>query len=381
MVNMSDKTDFQNRMQKIEELIQKIETSADPQIQSSARELLQLLMELHGTGISRMMEIVFERGEQGSAIINSFARDNLVSSLMMLYDLHPVDIETRVIDALDKVRPHLRSQGANVELLGVRDRVVLLQLQETGSSCNSSAMTLKKTIEEAIYEAAPDIDGLEIQGMVAPQSNLVQLKRSVKQNASTPAPIERCELCSVGLAPDHKHLIDPASRKLICACDPCAILFSNQEGKYLRASTRINFLNNFRMTDAQWDSLMIPIGMAFFYQSTQAGKIIAFYPSPAGPTESLLTLESWQEIVEENPILRAMESDVEALLVNRLDSNGEKSCSEYYLVPIDECYKLVGLIRSKWHGLSGGTEVWKEIKQFFAGLKERSAPIGETSRA
>jgi hypothetical protein len=112
---------------------------------------------------------------------------------------------------------------------------------------------------------------------------------------------------------------------------------------------------------------MVPINLAFFYRDCAADKVLAMYPSPAGATESLLTLESWQEIVAQNPDLQTMEPDVEALLVNRIGDS-----AEYYLVPIDECYRLVGIIRMHWRGLSGGTEVWKEIHQFFDDLRARS---------
>ena len=117
---------------------------------------------------------------------------------------------------------------------------------------------------------------------------------------------------------------------------------------------------------------MLPINLAFFFKSTADGKQVALYPSPAGPTESLLALDTWDEIVQDNAILKEMEPDTEALLVNRVGST-----RQYYLVPIDECYKLVGLIRAHWRGLSGGAEVWTEIEQFFAGLRERSSPMKE----
>ena len=179
---------------------------------------------------------------------------------------------------------------------------------------------------------------------------------------------EHCELCSAVLAAEHQHLVDPASRQLVCACEACAILFSGQsEMKYKRVPRRIRYLSDFQLTDAQWDSLMIPIQLAFFFKSTPDAKVVALYPSPAGPTESLLGLDSWNEIVQDNPVLLEMEPDVEALLVNRV-----RDAREYYLAPIDECYKLVGLIRAHWRGLSGGTEVWREIGQFYARLKERA---------
>ena len=121
---------------------------------------------------------------------------------------------------------------------------------------------------------------------------------------------------------------------------------------------------------------MLPIQLAFFFNATPEGKIVALYPSPAGAMESLLTFESWQEIAAENEILQKMESDVEALLVNRV---GDKR--EYFIAPIDECYKLVGIIRANWRGLSGGTEAWGKINDFFSQLKERSRVVSEVANA
>jgi len=188
-----------------------------------------------------------------------------------------------------------------------------------------------------------------------------------------PKPRERCNLCGVGLLPEHQHLIDPKAHKLVCACTACALLFpSTGPTKYKRVPRRIRFLKNFQMTDSQWDSLLIPIGMAYFVKSSVEDRVLTFYPSPAGPTESMLEFETWSEIVQENPALAAMEVDVEALLVNRLDHI--RQASEYYLVPIDKCYELVGLIRSQWRGLSGGTDVWQAIGCFFNELKQRAVP-------
>lgn len=196
------------------------------------------------------------------------------------------------------------------------------------------------------------------------QTSYSALKRFVRKRA----PAEQCDLCSAGLAPEHSHLLDPATRQLICACTPCALLFDGQQGtKYKRVPQRLRALQNFEMTDEQWDDLLIPVGMAFFFNSSAEGRVMAYYPSPAGPTESLLTLESWQEVVKDNPVLNEMQPDVEALLVNRIGG-----AQEYYLAPIDKCYELVGLIRANWRGLSGGHEVWKEIAQFFNGLKARA---------
>jgi hypothetical protein len=180
--------------------------------------------------------------------------------------------------------------------------------------------------------------------------------------------VERCELCSAKLAAAHSHLLDPSKRQILCACEACSLLFcGSAEARYLRIPHRIMTLADGAISDLQWESLMIPINLAFFYQDTAAGKVRAMYPSPAGATESLLSLESWEEIRTQNPLLQSMEPDVEAFLVNRVAGN-----AEHFLVPIDTCFHLVGLIRLHWKGLSGGAEVWQHIQQFFDGLRARA---------
>jgi len=181
-----DKKGFQQQLQKIEQLVQTIESSADPNVRAGAVELMQTLMELHGAGLERMLEIVFESSPGGSEIIDELARDELVESLLLLYGLHPFDIETRVMMALDKVRPYLQSHKGNVELVGVNEGVVHLKLQGSCDGCASSAMTLKLAIEEAIYECAPDIVALEVEGVVEQKkpSGLVQLERATNKNGN-----------------------------------------------------------------------------------------------------------------------------------------------------------------------------------------------------
>ena len=198
---------------------------------------------------------------------------------------------------------------------------------------------------------------------------------TLRQLARRERPLERCELCSAGIRPDHSHLIELAQRKLLCTCEPCAILFSGQGVKFKRVPRRVLSNPGFNLSDAEWNGLMVPINMAFFFKSSLENRVIALYPSPAGATESLLALESWDDIVARNPILNEMESDVEGLLVNRLGYSRGYSAADYYLLPIDECYKLVGLIRMHWKGLSGGTEVWQELGGYFAKLKARSVSV------
>jgi hypothetical protein len=185
---------------------------------------------------------------------------------------------------------------------------------------------------------------------------------------------EHCDLCGEPIPPEHRHLMEVSTREMMCACRPCSILFDSEaasEGRYRLIPDRHLFLENFEMSDAQWESLRIPVDMAFFFYSTPAERVVAFYPSPMGPTESLLKLSAWEVLEGSNLLLTGMERDVEALLVNRV-----RGAREHFLVPIDECYSLVGLIRMQWRGLSGGREVWEEIRRFFEELRERSKSVG-----
>ena len=208
---------------------------------------------------------------------------------------------------------------------------------------------------------------------------MIGVLRQFVRAASSPrqAPGGKCEICSRELAVTHKHLLELASRKMVCACDACAILFSAQgNAKFRRVPRQIRFLPDFRMTDSQWDSLMMPINMAFFFRSSPEARVVAMYPSPAGATESLLSLEAWDEIADANPQLQHMDSDVEALLVNRIGHSRGFAGAEYYLLPIDQCFRLVGIIRSHWRGFSGGTEVWQQIAAFFDALRNSATVLG-----
>jgi len=187
-----------------------------------------------------------------------------------------------------------------------------------------------------------------------------------------PAAGERCDLCDAALAPEHHHLLELATRRLVCACQACGLLFSNQATARFRAvPRRVEYLAGFGMTDAQWDGLRLPVNLAFFLHNSAAGRVAAVYPSPAGATEALPDMDAWQGLAAGNPVLAELEPDVEALLVNRV-----AQAREYYRVGIDECYKLVGLLRMHWSGFSGGTVVWEEVARFFTDLKRRSEAGG-----
>jgi hypothetical protein len=181
---------------------------------------------------------------------------------------------------------------------------------------------------------------------------------------------ERCDMCGEPIPAQHRHMLDLSSGELMCACRACALLFDSKAagaGHYRLVPERRLRLADFALDDAMWEELRLPVDMAFFFRSSREGRVMAFYPSPMGPTESLLGLEGWQELETANPVLRTLEPDVEALLVNRA-----RGARQHWLVPIDECYGLVGLIRTRWKGLTGGREVWDAIARFFEELDRRS---------
>jgi hypothetical protein len=186
-----------------------------------------------------------------------------------------------------------------------------------------------------------------------------------------PAP-ERCEMCSAPIAHDHSHLLQLADRELLCVCRACATLFDRgaaAEGRYRLVPDRRLRLDDLELSDAAWEELRLPVDIAFLFHSSAAGRVQAFYPSPMGPTESLLPLDAWASLEAANPVLREMQTDVEALLVHRA-----RGARRQWLVPIDDCYALVGVIRTRWRGFTGGAEVWEALSQFFDDLDRRSRP-------
>jgi Family of unknown function (DUF5947) len=210
-----------------------------------------------------------------------------------------------------------------------------------------------------------------------PSSPAAPRLRALAARRSAPAPavsepVERCELCGTPLNGPHRHLADIESQQLLCACRPCSLLFDRPgagAGHLRLVPERRVRLDRFELSPAAWAALRIPVEMAFFFRSSRAGRVLAFYPSPMGPTESRLELASWTELERTNPILQTMEDDVEALLANRA-----RGADREWLVPIDDCYRLVALIRTRWRGFTGGKEVWAAIDSFFDELDRRARP-------
>jgi Fe-S cluster biogenesis protein NfuA len=163
MIKSLDDQDFRKRMERLERHIQEVERYADPEARAHTKEIVRTLLAMHAVGLERILEHVAGTGETGLSIIDALARDDLVGSLLLLYGLHPLDIETRVRHALDKVRPYLRFHGGSVELLGIADGVVRLRMETRCDGSPSSAIPLKRAIEEAVYEKAPDVTAIEVE--------------------------------------------------------------------------------------------------------------------------------------------------------------------------------------------------------------------------
>ncbi len=186
-------------------------------------------------------------------------------------------------------------------------------------------------------------------------------------------PSGTCELCPIGLGDDHRHLLHLDERRIICVCETCWSLRSG-DAEYRATGGRTVWLDDFVMADDVWASFQIPIGLAFMMRSAVDGRVVTMYPSPAGATESELDLADWDRLVAANPPLALMEPDAEALIVNRISAP-----HEYVIAPIDQAYKLVGFIKARWQGITGGSETEEAVTEFFTTLRERTEstmPVG-----
>jgi len=171
-----EEKDFQQRLQRIGGLLRDLEAVADPASRTAAKELVQLLMDLHGSCLERILEVIFQAGDAGTALIDHLGRDPLVSSLLVLYGIHPDDLETRVRRKLEQIQPRVRKMGAQAALVRVDGGNIRLQLKMEGHSCGSTARTLQNLVEEAMYEAAPDLTSVVVEGTESSSPGFVGLE-------------------------------------------------------------------------------------------------------------------------------------------------------------------------------------------------------------
>jgi len=177
-----------------------------------------------------------------------------------------------------------------------------------------------------------------------------------------------CELCPIGIGENHRHLLHLDERRIVCVCETCWSMRSG-DPEFRPPGVRTLWLEDFVMPHDVWAAFQIPIGLAFLMRSSVTDSVVALYPSPAGATESELELTAWDALCEANPILERMEPDAEALIVNRTTSD-----HLYAIVPTDQAYRLVGLIKASWEGITGGQGVDRAIAEFFADLQAPKVP-------
>jgi hypothetical protein len=189
----------------------------------------------------------------------------------------------------------------------------------------------------------------------------------MRQMPEGPQPIEaNCDLCGTSMPEDHRHLLQLEERSIVCVCESCWALRSG-DAEYRPTGSRVVWLEDLALPDDLWARFRIPIGLAFFLRTGDG--VVAFYPSPAGATESELDLGVWDELVRLNPVLEDLGPEGETLIVDRMSRDGLR-CA---IAPTDQAYRLVGLVKASWHGISGGPEVGKAVDAFFDDLRERAA--------
>jgi len=374
---MAGQRNSQAAGERIQSLVRELESVADPAIRQNAEELVRLLTEMYGAALGRILQLLNEN-EASKRVIDSLCKDDLIASLLVLHGLHPQNVETRIKNAIEHVLSHLSSQGGDVKLIKVEQAVAYLRMEGMRHDYFSSASPVRSTLKQAIEEAAPEIDGIEIEGLgparLSPRENGIASSAIAKEEQRE----VRCELCGNAITDSHGHVAQIETRKLLCACRACCFLFRGNgtaRGKYKTVPQKCLYLAESVMTTSQWNELQIPAGMAFFFFNSALNRTVACYPGPAGATESLLPLESWNNIVKAHPLIAELSPDVEALLVDNLKERKSPGC---YVVPIDACYELVARLRRRWKGFDGGDEARRDIDAFLAGLRSRSEAAAQS---
>ncbi len=413
---------------RVQELQEKLDSAGDPATRELAEELVSTVVQMYGAGLERIVDSLLAAGEEGKRLALALAEEEQVAALLMIHDLHPTPLLERVQGALEQVRPYMESHGGNVELLSLERGVARISLRGSCSSCAASTVTLELAIKQALEQAAPDLEGLEVEGMTnaptgvptgpllplssgspapaPPPPGTVALPMAMSPSrppeprpdgsvelpaamsgaparpgastngakhrapalngAPTPASDERCDLCKTTIPEDHRHLLNLVERRIECVCESCWALRSG-DAEYRPTGGRTLWLAELDLPDEVWASFQIPIGLAFFMDSSITGCVVALYPSPGGATESELHFSSWSRMVELNPILADLEPDVEGLIVNRLADP-----PAYAIAPIDRCYALTGTIKVNWEGISGGPKVEEAVSGFFDELRTQA---------
>ena len=192
----------------------------------------------------------------------------------------------------------------------------------------------------------------------------------IRAGRPEPTPYERCEMCGAPVADEHQHVVNVGTRSLLCTCRACYLLFTHDDAALAYRAVPDRYLSFPDLAAPVWEELELPVGTAFLFINSVLDRVVAFYPGPAGATESELPLAAWERVVAAAPGLVTLKVDVEALLVRAVGAKVEA-----FLVPIDVCYELVGHLRMLWRGFDGGQDVRRQLDDFFAGVRSKSRPV------
>lgn len=292
----------------------------DPRSAALAEDLVRSLLLLHGAGLDRIVTTLRARSP---LVLDQLADDVLVAGLLALHDLAP-----------------------------------------TGP-----ASAVQRAVDAAVSVTEP-------QGVAEAFIPLEALRRRPEETGQHRA---ACHLCSAPMGDDHRHVVDLDQRGILCTCRACGVLFtggSEQHEHFRTVPDRFLRVEPFAVTAPQWAALQIPVGVSFVIDDSRLGRPVAFYPSPGGATQSELSLDAWDEVVDANPGLADLQPDVEAVLV-RNERGQEPRC---HIVPVDRCYELVGALRVHWRGFDGGQEVRDAITAFFTDLDARARRVSGAAR-
>lgn len=203
-------------------------------------------------------------------------------------------------------------------------------------------------------------------------ANAFDVLARIRANRGAPDPGERCEMCSEPIADEHQHVVNVDGRQLMCVCRGCYLLFTDThaELRYRAVPDRYLAFPDFALDRRRWAALEIPVGLAFFFRNSALDRMVAFYPGPAGATESELDMAAWNDIRSADPRVDMLADDTEALLVRVPDDGTEPP--DCHLLPIDACYEFVGRLRMLWRGFDGGQDVRTYMDEFFGAVEHRS---------
>jgi hypothetical protein len=337
---------------RVEQALARLDAINDASARELARDAIAALLDYHAEGLRRLSERLRDAGEDGDRLLQIAVDDQVVASLLLLHGVHPSSVAARVRRAFGDVLASRGGDGGAVEVLSISDAAIRLRVTGTES--------LRRAVARAVEEAAPDVEHVEVFSTAT--SDFVPLARLTgKRDARQ----DRCELCAQAIAAEHEHLFDLDRRKPKCACTSCSILLDTSASRIRRIRRVARRLEGFRISDREWTALEVPVGLAFFSYSSTVGGVIAAYPGPAGATESMVPRPAWRAIVAQNPVLGGLEPDTMALLVDRLTAT-----PSFHIVSIDECYRLTGLVRCRWQGITGGDGPTRAIAEFFDGMRE-----------